>query len=301
MQPDKKGVLLAALSGMFYGTLGWFGLTIVNSGMSIPTMLFWRFLFAAIIVFLLFPFFFKISWKHQFTFFTKTFCYRFILTMLFASTSSLTYFLAAEKIGTGLGMVIFFSFPVLVVLLAWAFDNQKPSIAMLIAIIGILFGCALVSNLEAQTFELEGIIYAVIAAFTYAFYIYWNKKVMHGISSTFMTGLVCIGNAFVLGLFAVFTNSFSYPADYSIWLLLLGVSFFATALPMLFLLEAMKFTTASLVSILSVLEPLVTLTIGIFALNETATIVQLCGAALILCSAILAQQQNKVVGKNMNL
>jgi drug/metabolite transporter (DMT)-like permease len=47
------GVLLAILSGAFYGTLGFFGVSLLQEGYTLTNFLFWRFLFAVI---LLFPF-----------------------------------------------------------------------------------------------------------------------------------------------------------------------------------------------------------------------------------------------------
>lgn len=47
-----RGTILVALSGIFYGTLAYFGTMLIRENFSIPAMLFWRFLIAAVWMFL---------------------------------------------------------------------------------------------------------------------------------------------------------------------------------------------------------------------------------------------------------
>ena len=290
----NKGPLLAALSGIFYGTLGWFGISIVDQGMSIPTMVFWRFLFAGIIVLLFFPFLFNISWKDELKHLSFSFLARLVVALLFGSISTLTYFLAAKSIGTGLSMAIYFSFPIIVVLLSWFIDKERPSYNLFIAIIGMSIGCLFIANLQGQAYALKGIALAFTSGVTYGLYILWNKKMIPHVGSAFMTGLVCLGNAVIVFFIACIDNSFSVPQNPDLFLFLVAMAIFATVLPGVFLLEAIKFTHANLVSILAVCEPLVTLTIGILILHEATTTMQLIGAALVLASALIASYHRKI-------
>ncbi len=47
---EHKGALLAISSGLSYSLLGYFGVTIINEGLSINNMLFWRFIISSILI-----------------------------------------------------------------------------------------------------------------------------------------------------------------------------------------------------------------------------------------------------------
>lgn len=293
-EQSRKGAVLAALSGLFYGLLGWFGITLINSGSSVVNMLFWRFSLASLMLFLMFRFYYKLPLLKELKKLSAATLLNFLISILFSSASTVTYFLAAQRVGTGLGMALFFCFPAMVVLLAWLADKKRPTMATFISLIGILIGCSFISSGEEGYFDLYGILFALVSALTYALFIFWNKRTLLRVNSTLATGIVCAGNGFILGLLTFAMSSFSFFVDGSMWVTLIGLSLIATALPMLFLLEGMKYISASLAAIFSVFEPLVTLFIGITVLSEPATAIQLCGAGIILASAILAQKKEKM-------
>jgi len=291
----KKGVMLSAASGLLYGLLGWLGITIINSGSSVINMLFWRFSLASLMLFLMLPLVSRVSLTKELVSMKGPLWLHLGISVFFSSCSTVTYFLAAQRIGTGLGMIIFFSFPAVVVLLSWIYDNQRPSLITLVALIGITIGCILVASGEENThFDSLGVGFAIFSALAYSLFMFWNKRALHHVNSTLATGLVCAGNGIVLAIIAFSMGSLTWLNGISIWMVLIALSLLATALPMLFLLQGMKYITASLAAILSVLEPLVTLTIGIFILHEPATSLQLVGAAIILTSAVLAQRKSKM-------
>ena len=53
---SKTGAWYVALSGLFFGFIGYFGMNIIHASISVNTMLFWRFLVASVFMcFVLLP------------------------------------------------------------------------------------------------------------------------------------------------------------------------------------------------------------------------------------------------------
>lgn len=257
-------------------------------------MLFWRFSVASLLLFIMLPFTSRVPLRQTLAAMNGSLWKHFAVMILFTSTSAATYFLAAQRVGTGLGMVLFFCFPAIVVFLTWFIDKQRPSLVTALALVGITLGCILVAQSETNYFDVVGILLSIISAVGYAVFIYWSKKKFHPVNSSLVSALVCAGNGVILGIVAFFLGSLDWLHGTSVWLTLITMSLFATALPMLFLIKGMQYITASLAAILSVLEPLTTLIIGMLILDEPATISQLLGAAIILASAVLAQRRSKM-------
>ncbi len=104
----SKGITYAILSAMCYGLIGYFGMSIINTGVSVENMSFWRFFVATIFVGLfVLP---KIKNLGK----TKDIIKLFIYGGTTYAFTGVTYFYASEYIGTGLAIVIFFTFPIFV-------------------------------------------------------------------------------------------------------------------------------------------------------------------------------------------
>jgi drug/metabolite transporter (DMT)-like permease len=282
----SRGLVLTALSGMMYGLLGYFGAQLIQEKLSVPTFLFWRFLIAAVLVAgLCIPQWMKKSWDHS-AFWTS-----FFLGGLLYSGSAAFYFLASEWIGTGLAMVIFFSYPVFVILLSWKFDQKKLTRSTSVALTIVFLGFILLSDGKLSQFDWRGVFFAVISALFYAFYVYVSKKQVQKLSSLESTFVVCLGCMATFLCVSLFEGSFAIPSTSWAWISVFGIGLICTALPILFLLEGLKTMDAGKASILSVLEPVVTVVIGTLFLNETIALAQWVGIVIVLSGAILVQME----------
>src|SRR5438132_7429592 len=111
---ENKGTLYAIISGLFYGLVGYFGISVVHANFSISNMLFWRFLISILLIIL-----FLTPKIRQIKINDRAIWGAFISGAIFYSSSSVTYFMASSYIGTGLSMVIFFTYPAFVMFGMW--------------------------------------------------------------------------------------------------------------------------------------------------------------------------------------
>ncbi|MGL5742339.1 MAG: DMT family transporter [Legionella sp.] len=284
---EYRGSIYAILSGFLYGFLGYFGMSAINGNMSASSMLFWRFLISSMIILIIALPSLK-NTKDSY----KNMLIAFLTGVLFYGISTLLYFLASRYIGSGLAMVIFFTYPVLIMLLNYFLCGQSIPKVYYLAILVILVGMVLMVDLNALSFNLWGIFLAIASAFFYACYIIGSKR--NELSPNMSTLMVCLGCMVTSLLVSLFNHSFSAPASMMVWYHLLGVSVVATVIPIVFLLHSLKYISSEKASILSVLEPVFVVIFGVLLLNEELQLWNVIGIALVLAGALITLFSHKI-------
>ncbi len=279
---EWRGILYAIASGLFFGGIGYFAMGVLQADISIPNMLFWRFFIAGLFMTVIsFSVFKKLSYRDLLK--------SFLLCAVFYSSSTAFYFLSSTYIGTGLAMVIFFIFPLFVILLSWMFYNQKISTVYYIAIALILIGLVLLSHNTEIALDAIGILFAIFSAVLYAVYIVASKKQAGQLNPLLLTLMVCYSCSLVFFTASIFHGSFVVPQALYVWGHIMGLAVICTALPILFTLYGLKYISAAKTSILSALEPVIVVIIGVLFLEEAITLKQVLGIVIILAAAILVQ------------
>lgn len=281
-----RGTFLVAFSGVLYGLLGYLGTRLIDENFSIENMLFWRF-FVAMLWMLGTLLIKKISFQdispHS----------SLIKIIFFAaitySGSSIFYFLATQEIGTGVAMVIFFSYPMFVAIFAWALTNWEINKLAILSLIMVLIGLIFLKGHGKNTLNLIGVFYALVGSLFYAVYVYGSQNMTRAIDSTRLTMLICLANTLIFLTMACYTNSLSLPHTLTAWICVVAIGIITTALPIQLLLDGLKYISPIKASILSVLEPVVTVIVGLLLLNETISPAQSLGVMIVLLAAVLIQ------------
>ena len=277
---EQKGTLYAITSGLCYGLLGYFGMSIINANFSVANTTFWRFLVSSCVmgVALLPQYKVILNNPHESL---KILLYG----ALFYSPGAMVYFVSSKYIGTGLAIVIFFTFPVIVILINWLFFKTKVSLIYYISIALIILGLALLVDIKTFEADILGIVLSFISAICYAIYIVVSKR--NTLPPLHSAMMLCVGCTITSFLYAYFDGSFVVPQDARIWLDIFGIGIICTALPIIFLLQGLKYISTEKVSILSVLEPISVVLVGIALLGETITTMQTFGIIIILTGAMI--------------
>lgn len=109
---ETRGMWFAVVSGLLYGLLAYFGITLMRSGMSVYCLTFWRFVIAFIVVAIV------IVLRKDKPSTTMSAALKTMLNgALFYSGCGIFFFLAAKYISSGEAMVIFFVYPLWVMIL----------------------------------------------------------------------------------------------------------------------------------------------------------------------------------------
>lgn len=277
----KMGVLYVALSGFFFGFIGYFGISIMHAHISVNTMLFWRFLVSGLFMFAIILFQPQL-WRTPPQDMLKAFLYGFI----FYGPSSMLFFMAADYIGTGLAMVIFYTFPAMVLFFNFIVYKHPIGKLYIFAIVLMLIGMFCLTQGQSTQINFEGIALSLISALLFALYMIVSKN---SVSPAQMdTLMVCAGSMLSSWLIAYWSHSFFMPHESIIWFNIAGIGILCTAVPILLLLKGLKNIGALQASILSVLEPVFVLILGVTLLGEAINLTQTIGISILLFGALLS-------------
>lgn len=284
---QRRGAFFVAFSGMLYGMMGYLAVQLFHQHFSVSAMLFWRF-FTAMLWMLISS---VACGKNIFSEMnTHPVVVKSIINGVISySIGTACFFLACKHIGTGLAMVIFFSFPVFVTLFAWVLSNWQMNKYAFASLLAVIIGLLLLKGVGRHALDAQGIGFAVFAALLYAVYVYGNQHSVKMLDSRLLTFLICLGNSLVFLIISCATKSFIVPNTFHLWFYVLAIGILATALPIQLLLDGLRYVNPVKASILSVLEPVVTVIIGLAFLNETISYVQSIGVVIIILGAILIQ------------
>lgn len=290
-----RGTMLVGLSGLLFGLIGYLGTQLFRLQFTVETMLFWRFLIATLTILIVSPTCRRVLFSKQIK------PYTILKTLLFATVSysggSVFYFLATKHIGTGIAMVVFYSFPVFVFLITWSLNNWRVNQFTLGSLIAVIIGLIFLKSEAQHELNTRGLIYGLIAALSYAIYVFGSQRSAKTIDTLLLTFLVCMGNTIIFFILSLYTHSFMIPQSLNAWMYLFAIGIIATVLPIQFLLMGLKHISSMKASILSVTEPIVTVVIGMLLLDETLSLTQSIGIVIILLGAILIQFERGTRGE----
>lgn len=279
MTNTMRGSLYAVLSGFLYGFVGYFGLTVIHQQISLSTMTFWRFFIAtAGMLIMLLPQLPQLKANRG------QLLIAFINGALFYGLSTLLYFLACHYISSGLAMVLLFTFPVMVILINVLLYNQRIAPVYYLSAMIIIIGMAFMVDPAELRMDLTGIGIMLVSAFCYACYIVASKKC--SLSPGLTTLMVSMGCMVTALIFALLDGSFMVPTNLNVWLHLMGIGLMSTIVPVLLMLLSLRHISSERASILSVLEPVFVVILGVLLLGEQLTTWHAFGILLVLSGAI---------------
>ncbi len=199
------------------------------------------------------------------------------------------YFLALERIDASLLSLLLYTFPAMVAVAAVVLGRERFDRRRVIALGLVSTGLTLVLA-GAGTGALEGlgVALALAAAAVYSTYILVSEGISRRLPALTLSALVCTGAALSLVLGTVTTGQL-HAGDVTLagwgWLASLALISTVAAIAMFFGgLSRVGPTTAS---ILSTVEPVVTVVLASLVFSETLTIVQLAGGALVLTAVLV--------------
>ncbi|HLF67247.1 MAG TPA: DMT family transporter, partial [Gammaproteobacteria bacterium] len=231
---EIKGIIYVILSGLFYGLVGYFGMQALEHTPSIANMLFWRFIIASLFIALfMLPQLkkMKIDWPAMTMIFTAS--------AIFYGSSTFAFFTASQQMGTGVAMVIFFTYPAIVILCNRFIYNHQISPRYYLSVLFILIGLLLLIELKLN-FNYLSLLLGLISACGYAFYIMASKKYNH-LHPLLAALMVCLGCSFFCLIFALSHNGFLIPAAPLFWFNSVGLGIISTAVPILLLLKGLQY------------------------------------------------------------
>jgi drug/metabolite transporter (DMT)-like permease len=192
------------------------------------------------------------------------------------------YFAALNHASAGLVALLLYAYPTLVCLLAAAFLGQKltPRIAALLA--ASFVGIAL--TLGGGHGTALGFALSLAAALIYSVYIIVGARELRGTDALASATVICLSAAATMLVASCFVSP-TFPAEAAGWWPLVLIALVSTVLAILTFFAGLRRVGPANASIVSTLEPVVTVGLAWLVLGEAIAPVQLVGGALVLGSA----------------
>lgn len=257
------------ITGITYGSNPMFAVPLMNKGASIESILFFRYLFAVLILGI-----FMIVSRQSFRISMKQAGVLLTLGLLYTS-SSIFLFDAYEYIASGLATTLVFLYPVLVAIIM-VFLKVVPSWPVWLAIAATFGGVLIMTQSDGtQTINPTGVILSIGSAFVYALFIVIinRSKTIANISNSLLTFYaLTIGTiVFLCKIISSDTTITTGITNWQDWLNLLGLALLPTVISTSTLAIASRNIGATKASVLGVFEPITAIVVGTLMFDEPLT------------------------------
>jgi drug/metabolite transporter (DMT)-like permease len=283
-----KGGLFVALGAASYGVLTTFVKLAYEEGFSVYEVTFSQMLLGFLGLFIL-NFFYKGKKKNATPVkVTKNH----ILKLMAAGTSlgltSTFYYLAVQYVSVSFGIVLLMQSVWIGVVFDAIKSKTKPTFLKLLAVIIILAGTVLATNILFDEVKVEnlGIIYGLLAAMSYTVTIYTSNTVARELPSITRSKWMMLGGLILVSIIMApsLVESFNLNIFY-LWGPVLAL--FGTILPPLLMTEGMPKINVGLGVIITSIELPVAVLMAYFLLDEVVNVYQWLGILLILVSIVV--------------
>lgn len=282
MSIQTKGILLAVISAICYGTNPLGALFLYEEGLNVNSVIFYRFAFAT-----LFLAIFMLIQKRSFFVTLKELLILIFLGLLFG-ISSISLFSSFLYMDAGLASTILFVYPIFVAILMAIFFKEKSSIITILSISLAIIGVLFLSESDEANVSKIGIILVLTSSLCYAIYIVIINQYLKltALKVTLYSMLFCTITIFIHSLFTQSSNIMPLE-NFSMWFYSIFLALVPTIISLLFLIKAIQIIGSTSASILGALEPLTAVLIGVLIFNEIITFWLIIGIVLILLAVVM--------------
>lgn len=283
-----KGYVLGAIAAATYGMNPLFALPLYSAGMTVDSVLFFRYLCAIPILGLMI----KLRGR-SFAVSSKQFGALVIFGFMMA-LSSLMLFMSYKYMDAGIASTILFVYPVMVALIMATVFHEKAStlliccMALSISGIGMMYKSP--ESSSGASFSITGMVLVIISALTYAIYIVWvNKSSVKSLPTLVISFYVLLFGVILFAIRLCINGSIEYPSSdkWHLWLCILASAVFPTVISFVCTTSAIQYVGSTATAILGSLEPVTAVVIGVSVFDEVLTPADLIGIIMILTAVIM--------------
>jgi len=285
---SKQAIFCTILSALIFGITPLFVKLIYQAGMDVMSVTFYRGLLPSAFLFMIGKIKkenFKISLEHLFSI---------VITGVFGNTLTSVFLNSSYLyLDIGTAKMLHFMYPFMVSLLCVFFFNEKMSRKRIGALSVALLGLLCFMQLDSKG-SIIGIFLAILSSLTYAFYMVMiGKKRLNRISPTVLTFYLSLVMIVTSLAFSVFSGGIDIPETKEVWIHLLIFTLSSQILGVIFLQIGIQKLGAVESSIISLLEPLVSIIAGFLFLQERISVLEFIGSLIIIGSIFIFISKEK--------
>ncbi|GCB35663.1 DMT family transporter [Bacteroides faecalis] len=283
MNNKTKGFIYGAIAAASYGMNPLFALPLYGAGMSVDTVLFYRYLLAAIVLGILI----KVQGE-SFALQKKNILPLFIMGLLF-SFSSLLLFMSYNYMDAGIASTILFVYPVMVAIIMGAFFKEKISAITIFSILLVLSGITLLYQGDGnKPLSTIGIILVLLSSLSYAIYIVGvNRSSLKNLPTTKLTFYAILFGLSIYIIRLHFCTELQMIPSGWLWADVIALAILPTAISLVCTALAIHYIGSTPTAILGALEPVTALFFGVLLFHEQLTPRLMTGVLMIITAVTL--------------
>ncbi len=281
---NELGLILVTLSAVGFSTLAILSKLAFENGLNVVTVLTFRFVLSSILVWSIL--FFQ---KNLRILKGASLVVAIGLGGLGYASMSGFYLWGLNFITAGLASIILYTYPVFVVLISIFKLDERITRWTIVSLILTLTGIIFIARVDPAGADLRGVILVLSASLVYSTYITISRNTLFTVDSRVLTAHVLPSAAVSFLLFGMFTDQLMVPGSLDGWFVVLGIAVIATAIPIFAFFSGLSRIGASRASIISTIEPPITVFLGVIILGEQLTFNIIFGGILILTGVIIVQ------------
>lgn len=297
-----KGFVCGAVAAATYGMNPLFTLPLYKEGLSVDSVLFYRYAFAVLILGIL------MKIQGQSFALKKNEVLPLLAGGLLFSASSLLLFMSYKHMDAGIASTILFVYPVMVAVIMFLFFHEKISLLTVFCILMALSGIGMLYKGDSgETLSLIGMLLVILSSLSYAIYI---VGVNHSTLKTMSTAkLTFYALLFGLSIYVVrlnFMTDLQAVPSFPAWVNILAMAFLPTVISLICTAISIHSIICTAISIHSIgstptailgaLEPVTALFFGVMIFGERLTPRLVLGILMILVAVTFIVVGKSVVG-----
>ena len=288
------GIIAGIFAAVSFGFIPVFSKPVLAAGVSSTCLLFYRFLFATAMLFLL------MLMRRESLRIPVRIIPAMLLLAVFYSISGGFLVLGYEYMAGGVTQVIHFTYPIWVMLILVVAYRERirhsSIVAILLAIVGIYCLGVLGGNASfiPGANKVAGVVIVLLSGLACASYMVGgNKTGAHRLSSLALTFWLILFSTIFFGTISYLNGSLRLLTEPTMVANFTGLAFISTVISNFLLVYSIKNVGSTLAAILGALEPLTSVLACILVFNEPFTLPIAAGIALIITAVIIVILRNR--------
>jgi drug/metabolite transporter (DMT)-like permease len=285
--PHHRGMLLCALSAVAFGAMAVFAKEAYAAGVSVVTLLSLRFVLAAAAFWVIAAA--RGARRGGGTDF-RTVIGGLALGAFGYAAQGGCYFGALTRLDAGLTSLLTYIYPILVFAGAFAIGRERATSRRVGALGLATAGTVLVlAGGSVGAIDGLGVALAISCAVVYAAYILMSDRMVGNVDPFVLAGLITTGAAVSTTTVGAASGSLSFGFGAGGWLWILALAWGSTVLGIAAFLSGMKAVGPATASIVSTVEPAVTVGLAMALYGESLGPSQIAGGVLVLGAVVVLQ------------
>ena len=282
MKKTYVGIVLVMLSALGFSLMPIFAVFAYESGITVPTLLFLRFLTAAVIFFV-----YMVLFKKHPVLSLKNILHFIILGGVCYTLQSTLYFNSVKFISPSLAVLMLYTFPIFVSILSHVFFHESLNKKTILSIVISFAGLLVITAAGAGNINATGVISGLLAAVTYSAYITLGSHVIKHIPSVVTSAYVTLFATVGILVMGLPTGEINFSFDSAALLPIAGTTLFSTVFAIFAFFKGLEYLSPIKASVLSMLEPVFTILLTALLLNGFMNALQLAGGVVVLAGAVM--------------